>query len=70
MPTIAQAKWVSLMPLCGKATLTTTGLRWNLNGQTLEFGKLVSSSNEFDPNFKVVTVEVDEQILFSIDFRY
>lgn len=70
IPTFTQSKWVSLMPLRGRTTLTTTGLRWNLNGETLEFGKLVSSSNEFDPNFNVVTVEVDEQILFSIDYRY
>ena len=42
----AEGPTCGLFPLLGPATVSTTGLRWNLHGQTLTFGTLISTSNE------------------------
>lgn len=41
-------KYCGFFPLAKSALVTTRGLKWNLNKQTLKFGSFVSSSNEFD----------------------
>jgi len=41
-------KYCGFFPFCGSALVTTRGLKWNLNKQTLKFGSFVSSSNELD----------------------
>ena len=55
----------SLIPLCGEAVVTTTGLKWNLNKEPLSFGNLVSTSNEAVE--ERVTVETDKAIVWSTD---
>jgi thiamine pyrophosphokinase len=40
-------KYCGLFPMGRPAVVTTRGLKWNLNRQLLEFGKFISSSNEF-----------------------
>lgn len=70
IPSVKNAKWCSLVPLNGPATLTTTGFRWNLNKDTLEFGKFISTSQEFDGKSEQATVDIaDKPILFSVDFQ-
>mmetsp|Transcript_6030 Transcript_6030/g.8530 ORF Transcript_6030/g.8530 Transcript_6030/m.8530 type:complete len:308 (+) Transcript_6030:50-973(+) len=50
-----------LIPIAGKSDyVTTTGLQWNLMEQSLEFGKLVSSSN------RVVSNSDDDQTLVTV----
>jgi len=59
---------VGLIPLgerCEEAT--TTGLKWNLKRQALQFGGLVSSSNEMVENR--ATIEVSHPLLWTCDFR-
>lgn len=43
-------KYCGLFPLAESATVSTFGLKWNLNKQSLKFGSFVSSSNEFYSN--------------------
>jgi hypothetical protein len=46
--TNAEGPTCGLFPLLGPATVSTTGLRWNLHGQTLTFGTLISTSNRIE----------------------
>ncbi|GMI07501.1 hypothetical protein TrLO_g8232 [Triparma laevis f. longispina] len=49
-----EGKLCGLIPMSGPcANVKTSGLKWNLKGEELCFGKLVSSSNEFSPGTEV-----------------
>jgi len=59
---------IGLIPLGMKCRrLTTNGLRWNLKGDDLAFGGLISSSNEVVNS--PVRVETSDPILWTCDFR-
>ena len=73
IPAVKSAKWCSLIPLNGPVTnISTSGFRWNLNKDTLEFGKFISTSQEFDGKSDVATVEIadNKQLLFSVDLEW
>jgi len=60
--------YCGMIPLGHKCTnVITKGLRWDLKQQTLEFGGMVSSSNEFLHN--VAEIDVSHPILWTFDFR-
>lgn len=70
IPIYPMAKWCSLVPLNGPVTLSTTGFRWNLTNDVLEFGKFISTSNQFSKDAHNVTVTCfNKPILFSFDFE-
>ena len=57
-----------LLPVGNKVDeITTTGLKWNLSGDALEFGVFISSSNRMCENNseRIVTVRASQAILFS-----
>ncbi|XP_021946178.1 thiamin pyrophosphokinase 1 [Folsomia candida] len=63
--------YCSLIPVGSPcSSITTTGLRWNLTNGKLEFGYLVSTSNEIAAENvdRVVTVNNSEPILWSMEF--
>lgn len=53
-------------PLGIECVVSTSGLKWNLNEQTLKFGTFVSSSNEFQANIDFITIRTNHQLLFTM----
>ncbi|PSN33329.1 Thiamine pyrophosphokinase 1 [Blattella germanica] len=63
---VEERGWCSLVPLGERVEhVTTTGLKWNLENRTLEFGGMVSTSNSYSGS-PVVTVDTDGSLVWSI----
>jgi thiamine pyrophosphokinase len=60
--------YCSLIPLDGPSKITATGLRWPLKDHTLQFGGLVSTSNETVSEF--VEIDTSHPVLWVIDFKH
>ncbi|KAJ8035633.1 thiamine pyrophosphokinase 1 [Holothuria leucospilota] len=59
-----------LIPVGGKCnSITTTGLKWNLNKDQMEFGGLISSCNKIEVGAKEVTVETDSPVLWTMSLK-
>ncbi|PIK50419.1 putative thiamine pyrophosphokinase 1 [Apostichopus japonicus] len=62
--------WCSLIPIGGKCKhITTTGLKYNLENQGMQFGALISTSNYLKDDAKEVTVTTDSPVLWAMGIK-
>lgn len=62
--------FLSLIPMFGAVdSVRTTGLKWELNGSSLEFGHLISSSNRVADNVWEISVETSHHLLCCLEKR-
>lgn len=60
-----------LIPIGGLCEhVTTSGLKYNLDGQQLEFGHLISTSNSYDGSKKPVFVDTNKSLLWTMEMKY
>lgn len=65
MVSVHESEWCSIIPFRGNCEVKSTGLLYNMDNLNLEFGKLISTSNAFDPNEKKVTLTISRDALWS-----
>lgn len=56
---------VGILPVYGKAVISTKGLEWDVEGWETEMGGMVSSSNHAVED--VVEIESDREVLFTVE---
>lgn len=67
IPHFLRKYWCSLVPFQHPTVASTSGLCWNLENSTMEFGGMVSTSNTYEPNStKNVHVSTNKALLWSM----
>lgn len=65
-----ETRMCGLIPVAGACThTTTTGLKWNLDGQEMRFGGLISSSNHVDDAHHSVEVENSHALIWTTELK-
>ena len=65
---IAGLTHCGLFPLCQSVNnVTTTGLKWNLSNQRMEYGALISTSNLI--NSEEITISADSILVWTTEFE-
>jgi len=65
--TLMEGPACGLIPLAGRANVSTSGLKWNLDNDGLEFGGLVSTSNEVVAD--CIQVDTDAPLVWTSELR-
>lgn len=65
IPETVKNFWCALVPF-EPTTVTTAGLKWNLQDHVLRFGGMVSTSNKYDSTADTVEVTTDKPVLWSM----
>lgn len=66
---VYEGRYCGLIPVsCPAEAVTSQGLQWDLNGQTLAFGGLVSTSNTIPESSKEVLVQTSHPLLWTCTF--
>ncbi|XP_043282730.1 thiamin pyrophosphokinase 1 isoform X2 [Venturia canescens] len=65
---LARSKsWCGILPLNGKVDkILSSGLKWNLNNITMEFGGLVSTSNTYEDECTEVKIELHDLVVWTM----
>lgn len=63
-----EGEWCALIPFGHPSIVTASGLKWNIDHLKLEFGGMISTSNELDGT-GVVTVETDQPLIWAMSFN-
>ncbi|XP_011870116.1 PREDICTED: thiamin pyrophosphokinase 1 isoform X2 [Vollenhovia emeryi] len=62
---VREKSWCGLLPFgCPVNCISTTGLKWNLNNTTMQYGGLISTSNTFESC--EVTVNTDTSVIWTM----
>ncbi|OQV22255.1 putative Thiamin pyrophosphokinase 1 [Hypsibius exemplaris] len=67
LDTELEGAYCGLLPLRGPSKVSTTGLRWNLDDQQIEFGGLISTSNEMAA--PSVTVQTSLPVVWTMSVK-
>lgn len=66
---VQQKSWCGLLPFgCIVNCISTTGLKWNLNKTTMQFGGLISTSNTYVDS--KVTVDTDTPVIWTMGIEF
>ncbi|XP_076375449.1 thiamine pyrophosphokinase 1 isoform X2 [Megalopta genalis] len=61
--------WCGLLPIGSPVKhISTTGLKWNLDNATIQFGEMVSTSNTYD-NCSNVTIKTDSLVVWTMGIK-
>ncbi|XP_019883859.1 thiamin pyrophosphokinase 1 [Camponotus floridanus] len=64
---VKQHSWCGLLPFGRPVNcISTSGLKWNLNNTTMQFGGLVSTSNTYDNLTSEVTINTDTMVIWTM----
>ena len=69
IPGFVRNYWCSLVPIGESCEVSTTGLKWNLSKNMLEFGGIVSTSNKYDGTSETVFIATDKPLLWSMGIK-